>query len=269
MINKKCSCGSGRKYKNCCAKKKNRVYNFSLDPNILNTHEGIAIENNTGKILGVKGGEIIPLQGASKMNMHYKRESGKPKYLQQFNITANDFQIDPNIVLKQHDHFFFVDTNRRVIGDDDVYIGAVIHTFLDHINSETYQFKYRVMTYLEYHNIQGKFENLVWKELITAIQDAGQYSGKIALVVDSDLGNIDSYNHRESPIYDNFYLPDSFELLYATAEKNTKNDSLLNGMMTECDKAAGRMLDRERTLDPSGLKYFSDKPYTAFRQWVE
>lgn len=269
MINKKCTCGSGRKYKNCCGKKKNRVYKFSLNPDILNTHDGIAIEKSSGKIFGIKDGEIAPFQGGSKVNIHYKRDSGKPKHIQQFNIGANELQIDPNIALKQHDHFFFVDTNKRIIGNNEVFLGTVVHAFVEHVSDETYQFKYRLMAYLEYHNIQGKFENLVWQEVIRAIQESGQYSGNIAIVVDSDFDNLESYNNKDEPVYGDFYLPENFEFLYATAEKNTKNDSILNGLMTECDKAAGRMLDRERISNPEGLKNFTDKPYTAFRQWIE
>lgn len=249
--------------------KKKRTFKFDLDLSIINTHEGIAIDMSTLKVHGVKNGVKSPLPGNIVFDMHYKRESGKPKYLQQFCINGEKLQIDANLVLTQFDQLFFVDTNKKQIGDDEVCLGAVIHSYSEFIDENKYQFNYRLFTGLEYHNVRGKFENLVWKELISAILNSNEFNGRIALVVDSDLGNLNSYNKRVKPIYGDFYLPEEFTLIYATAEKNTKNDSVVNKMMYECDRAASSMLSSDNLKDARGLHYFKDKPYTAFRQWFE
>jgi len=268
-INNKCTCGSRKKYKNCCGRKKPRTYSFSLNPSILNTHDGIALEKSTGRILGIKNNEIVPLPGECTVNIHYKRESGKPKHLQNFTFNSKDIQLEPNLVLTKYKHYFFIDTNKKIIDDDEVFLASVVHAYINFSNKNEYLFNYSLLTYLEYHNIKGKFENFSWCELIKAIHSSNDYKDEIAIIVDSDFDQLVNYNNRSQPIYADFYLPDNFTLIYATAEKNTKNDSLLNRMMFECDKSATRMLNQERTLDPSGLKYHKNMPYTAFRQWID
>ena len=80
-------------------KKKNRTYRFGLDPAIIKSYEGIAIENKTGRILGIKEDEIAPLSGQCTINMHYKRDSGKPKHLQQFCIDSTDIDSSGDTIL--------------------------------------------------------------------------------------------------------------------------------------------------------------------------
>jgi len=58
----------------------------------------------------------------------------------------------------------------------------------------------------------------------------------IGIVVDSEQDYIEAYNKRLKPIIDDFYLPENFELMYASADAS--NDTILNQAITYCDKTA-------------------------------
>jgi len=57
------------------------------------------------------------------------------------------------------------------------------------------------------------------------IQAAPNYNknDKIALIVDSDLPNIELYNSYSKPIYNEFRLPYNFRLIYASSDSGKEN----------------------------------------------
>jgi len=66
---------------------------------------------------------------------------------------------------------------------------------------------------------------------------------KTALVVDCDYKNIPFYNKRELPISNDFYLPESFHLVYASADK--PNDGLANRLIKRADYEASNLLKQQ------------------------
>lgn len=64
---------------------------------------------------------------------------------------------------------------------------------------------------------------------------------KIAIITDHDLININEYNNKQKPIYDNIYLPDNMTLIYANAERGTE-DFITNKLISLCEKEAKKCL---------------------------
>lgn len=58
---------------------------------------------------------------------------------------------------------------------------------------------------------------------------------RLALVVDSELGKLESINNRKTPYYSNYFLPENITLIYASAD--TGKDPL-NQLIKACDKSS-------------------------------
>lgn len=61
-------------------------------------------------------------------------------------------------------------------------------------------------------------------------------------MTDHSLGGLHTYNTRELPIYQNFFLPDNFMLIYASSD--TGNDNILNTLLCECEKDSSGLFNQ-------------------------
>ena len=93
--NKRCACGSGRKYKNCCKNKKKRVIEFDLHPSNVENIEGIAISDK-GELLKIVNGIRMPFSGSTILRYGYDRDSGKRKILTEGVIHDGKCYLNPN-----------------------------------------------------------------------------------------------------------------------------------------------------------------------------
>jgi hypothetical protein len=100
-----------------------------------------------------------------------------------------------------------------------------------------------------------------------AIEVEERFSAKrIGLLVDSDLGNHDKYNARELPIAGDFFLPEKYQLIYATSDSG--KDNLLNKFMGLCDRRGRDLLNKiEAENCDEGLIPVEGRAYSHFRQW--
>jgi len=239
--NEKCFCGSGKKYKNCCSPKKPRInlrnlnltsekyHQFSID-NMLDVELYIDGINHTANIVDSNSQDIIAEAEHYVIHGYFGENRFK-----------NIFQIPDEIykeegfgleVFKKFDSVIAIDTNKLQINSKEFYLGAA------------FQFKYKpskeipiqpfLINLFKLEPTTEKPENLNWKNLIGFIMEHKQFNvtARIALIVDSDLGNIPDYNSRVKPICQDFILPDNFTLIYATSDKK---DSLYNLMIRLCD----------------------------------
>lgn len=89
----------------------------------------------------------------------------------------------------------------------------------------------------------------------------------IGLIIDFDLGSLDAYNARLSPLIDDYYLPEGFELMYASAEVGMEN--VQNKLISCADKLSTWMLRRvvNNFDDETDLKVVSED-MTHFRFWL-
>ena len=89
---------------------------------------------------------------------------------------------------------------------------------------------------------------------------------KIAIVVDSDLGEIDFYNKRTRPIVPGYFLPKNFSLVYASADSGSEN--LANHMLKLSDKISNVILQGLKETDTlEGLTKVEGRQFSHFRIW--
>lgn len=84
---------------------------------------------------------------------------------------------------------------------------------------------------------------------------------RAGVVVDSDLGNINDYNHRRKPVFETTHLRPNTQLIYASAD--TGKDSILNKTLDAADSAATLLLNEVK----KGLTPFNDEQVDS--PWYE
>lgn len=88
-----------------------------------------------------------------------------------------------------------------------------------------------------------KPENLGWIAAFQQLFAHGiiQQGARIGAVVDSDLGNINDFNHGRKPVFASFHLPPKTQLIYASAD--TGKNLLVNKALAVADSVATQTLD--------------------------
>ena len=95
---------------------------------------------------------------------------------------------------------------------------------------------------IELMEVRIKPENFGWVLLIEYIQSKSRYQRfeKVGIIVDSDLGNLKSYNSRDKAIFESFYLPEKYQLIYASSDAG--KDLFANQMLKYADKVSTQCL---------------------------
>ncbi len=153
------------------------------------------------------------------------------------------------------DRIFAIDSNTHPQKCNDYYcsVGFVYHGEVEKINE--YQRSMTCKPYLFfdwYAPKEIKVEPITWMETIKKLQQIIPKEQKVGIVVDSELGNLEGYNNRTIPLYNEWFLPENYTLIYATADSS---DEWCNKIIKECDKAATQRLD-EVLKNPK----FTDSP---------
>lgn len=147
-------------------------------------------------------------------------------------------------ILKNFDIVYASDTNTKLMPDGITRCSAGV-AFKGEICQTSEQGgtltcrPYRLIRWV--WNAEAKIENITWKGIIQEIQKDEQSTKRIGLVVDSDLGNLEAYNNRTLPLTEDFYLPENFSLLYASADYT---DEWSNKMIRMCDREAAGQLKK-------------------------
>ena len=240
--NKPCPCGSGKKFKKCCGIKKPRMKSLHIDcgkPIIINR----LIPNPDGSISLISNGEIkVPKE--AKWNVFYDRDNKHPKILQEIPVEPTKLKFDSNQILFEFDLLCAIDTNTKEINQQRISACVAILCKPDKAPNE-----YLInsnYTYIEGTDVPGSPENSAVREVIQkVIMCAPIYkkSLKIGIIWDSDYNNIQKYNARQLPLIDDFYLPDNFTLIYASAD--TGGEYLANRLIRYCDKEATAKLNEK------------------------
>ncbi len=132
-----------------------------------------------------------------------------------------------------------IDTNTDTRKDVSVGIAhQVLYVWLDN------EVKYHYIPIPMIFRINEKVdkpENYNWRQLIRFMTIHQNYNPKMkhGLIVDSDLGNHRMYNSREMPIIDDFFLPENFQLIYAS---DAASDTFLNVAVRKCEGLASKII---------------------------
>jgi len=256
-----CPCGSGKEPVKCCGYVKPRTHTALLDRRNFDESDGIAIGLNFSLKRVVKG-QLLPIIGEAIFVHSHSRENKSSKVILQ-GKADKEFIMDPNAVFRKFDHAFAVDTNTN-LRDFDKNIISMSGVIDIEITQEA--LKCIPITTFEFWDAEIEPELLGWYLSIQAIQDSERLrTKKIALVVDSSLGDLEKYNEREKPLYGDFLLPENITLIYASADKMS---SIANKLIKLADRMANSQLDKiKKDLDLNSLKE-TTYPCKYFRQWI-
>lgn len=248
-------------------KKKPRSYSVTLDMGEQVTANGMYYDPKSGKVALLNNGRELTAKKVT-VEQNYDRKKG-PKVLNRAVLKPREMFVNPNRALEQFDEIYAVDTNTKELKSIMVSVSGIVggkntKTIISNHTSVTY----RPLKCLEFHNVTHKPENLGWMQAINAVMRAPQYNhrNRVAIIVDSDLGMINSYNHREAAIYSDFYLPDNFSLIYASADSGSEN--IANKMIKLADNISSVILGKlELSMEHEKLEAVSGEEYTHFRVW--
>lgn len=219
------------------------------------------------KLQGVKDGKLFPLLGGATLEYSRSRAKGGKKILHNSISPRDEVWFNSNRQLLDYDHLVAVDTNTKQIGGSSVSITAAYHLVPKWHSAEQAFCQGAVIALLEMWNVIGKPENMGWWQILQAIKKSSQdYSGRIGLIVDSDLENHEKFNSREIPILHDFFLPDNVNIIYASDRGGAEH--LSTRMIKYCHDLASDLYKEESLLmNVKNLHKGVDGLYSHFRQW--
>ena len=174
---------------------------------------------------------------------------------------ANHAAIDKNF-----DFLCAVDTNTRTIRGKQVSVVGIVTvtpTLIPGPNGLRTFRKFNVPFCLEFINLSVHPENFGWLAAWGHLSVEGKIDEhmKTGMIVDSDLGNLNSYNQRKAPLVGVNYLPPNVQLIYASGE--TARGNFVNKSLAIADSASVQTLDAVE----QGIRPFNERPYKT--PWFE
>lgn len=246
-----------------------RTIAIKMDASNLNSLDGIALDVSSQRIIGIKDGLDTSLIGDTRLEVFRLRDNeAKPRKMLHVSSSPNDQTwFDSNHQLLSYDHLIAVDTNTHYLNGSTVSITAAYHLIPETHEKGIARCRAAVLAILELWNVVCKPENMGWYQILSAISaNPDQYAGKIALIVDSDLGNHQSFNNRELPIFDDFYLPKNVTIVYASDKGGAEH--LSSKMIKYCHDLAFDLYKKENLLlQVENLESSENSTFTHYRQW--
>jgi hypothetical protein len=180
----------------------------------------------------------------------YIRESGKLKTVNQGPTDGSRIELDPNAALTRFDWLFAIDTAKNTLGDCELCVAASVLAYVqlsDPVPREGGVFQdwsVRAVPQAAYvfRNPRVNPERVGWRELVNRIRDwsAMKRGETVGVIVDSELSQLAAINRRAAPMLGDHYLPDGFELLYASSDVGL--DHPQNKLLRICDRMSSRVL---------------------------
>ncbi len=174
----------------------------------------------------------------------------KPKVLNRIDFKKpNEFSINDSDAIKLFDQVWAIDTNKKDLFSRVANISAITVC-----STDGHEVHYPVLA-IVFGETTIHPETFGWRKFIEFVLNLNAYdpAHKYALIVDSELGNINAYNQKRMPICGNFYLPDNFQIIYATADAG--KESIFNKLIGQSDKVSASLLETVSKND-NNAKYF-------------
>lgn len=193
------------------------------------------------------GERVIPTH--AEIGDAYNRESGKLKIINRVQTNGGRIDLNPNAVLEQFDWLLAIDTNTREYDDFVIAISCSVlaEVSLSKPTSrrggiyQDWAAKVVPQAAFIFRNPQVNPELIGWQELINRVRQSSEFvSGrKVGIIVDSELDQIGPFNRRGTPILGDHYLPEGFELLYASSDVGAEYPH--NKLLRICDRTSSRV----------------------------
>ncbi|MCU7818706.1 MAG: hypothetical protein KZQ57_07545 [gamma proteobacterium symbiont of Lucinoma myriamae] len=210
---------------------------------------GLDSKNGIFTFKDSSGNKVVP--SSVTIGSSYTKESGKPKILNQINTNNEQINLNPNINFKNFDWLFVIDTNTKKYSESKISISC---SAFFQIKLEEPKFKIGLATQ-DWHTIvsmQSAFifrnptvnpELIGWQELINRIKQSPEFNEtlKVGIIVDSELDNLSKINRYEIPIIGNHFLPNNFQLIYASSDAGAEYPH--NKLIRICDNTGNKIWD--------------------------
>ena len=258
-----CPCGSGKRPIKCCGKTKTRTTIIHMDERNFHESDGISFNLN-GELKRNIGGKLHPLIGQPKISYGYKRKKGLKVLL---SGNANDqFVMHNESVLQGYQNIFSIDTNTKKIDGNSISVSVIVHAYIEKID-DGFILNLAARTAFEFWNASVSPESLGLFALVNALLANEELADKsTGVIVDSDLGNLDSINNQKQEILNGLFLPEKYKLIYASSDVGVNG---ANKLIKLCDKKSNETLQHIRELSSKDNLVQSDEyPCEYFRQWV-
>jgi hypothetical protein len=264
-LKKKCSCGSGKKARDCCLGKRPRSEQISFTMNTAEAINGISMSKD-GKIELLKDGKPIqPLEMFKSTS--YKKQNGRERCISRVPLTVSK-NLSFEETIHDYDLLFAVDTNTKESSKHDIKsITSIVETKIEkktQSNEVIHNILIYFQTFFATKEKKEKVENEGWVQAIRYI--AQKYpeefsSKKIGIVVDSDLKFLNQYNSGELPIVEDKYLPENITLIFASS--STSKDTIYNHLIADADDLSNKFFQQleEGKSDQEIVHYFIHKTF--------
>ncbi len=261
--NAPCPCGSGKKYKKCCALKKPRKQRvmFKTDEPIHSVYFDKDTMSFTAALTNDDRLIEIP---TSFTETYYTGESGKEKVTSRIQDRVIPDAKDLLRHLSSFDLIIGIDTNTKTINSEEVSATGIIHCRLTPAPGKTgYNGIVQRPGFLLFRNCPKELhpEKLAWMNIINRFnRNPDNMHKKFAIVTDHDLGNHIPFNKRQTAIFKDFYIPDNFTLMYGRGDGSS--DNILNDLIKKCDKRSSEVLscfEKDGFYEDSNVKVSFDQ----------
>ena len=202
----------------------------------------------------------------SDAGVTYPRDRKPPKVVWQG--PAGSLNVDQNQLLAKYDAIMAVDTGWDTIGEEVIAITTMVMVGNIVIDPPRWSADVHFQTAFEFHGATEPPEIVGWCEAIRRLEATPEIAGRVAIVVDSELDALHDFNSRKRALMGELFLPESVELIYASAERGT-TENIGNAAIAQCDKAAKELLKIIKAGDISEpLVPVEGQPFRAYRCWI-
>lgn len=193
------------------------------------------------------GNKVIP--NSVTIGDSYTKESGKTKILNQINASHEKINLNPNENLQVFDWLFAIDTNTKKYGKSKISISCSAFfqiTLKDPVSSngvatQDWHARVSMQSAFMFRNPTVNPELVGWQELINRIKKSPEFNKtlKVGVIVDSELDNLSKMNRYEIPVIGEHYLPNNFQLIYASSDAGAEYPH--NKVIRMCDKVGDKI----------------------------
>ena len=235
------------------------IYNPEIDSEddveVILEPVNLVINTGTGKAhIEYEKGEFIKDVDTYIANT-YERENGKTKFIN-YSIVKNGINEIDNLF--HYDHIIAVDTNSIMI--DKTVISITTTLFCYKIEEGLYTQEYIKVWNNNNFTLEQR-EKVAWCVVIENVGKQLSENKQVAIITDHDLDNINDYNSGKKAIFPGFYLPNNFNLLYASAD--TGSEFITNKLISICEKESANitsLIKQARNLG-DWLNYSEEKSF--------
>ena len=183
-----------------------------------------------------EGKVVSPDRG--QVQISYERPKGS-KILNR-TPTEGSISLDPNMQLTEYYQLVAVDTNTKKLGGSTISMASIFIGRADKVSDNSINITIRPCVLYEYRGLTPEnAERYVWRKLLHDLTNEEKLkSKKIGIVVDSSLSKLREINERVLPVYEDYYLPDGYTLIYASSDAGMEYAA--NKMIRQCDRLANK-----------------------------